>query len=118
MSTTQTESVTAVQVQAEAQGESVLNFGHGQNVYKLPSFKNKHDERKWAKEQVAGAFRVFAKLGFADGGAGHISLRGRLRVIRVIRSKRLIWLMYPDPVNPDLFWISKKFRDVIKGAFC
>jgi hypothetical protein len=21
--------------------------------------------------------------------------------------------MYPDPVNPDLFWISKKFRDII-----
>lgn len=33
-------------------------------------------ERKWVKTQVAGGFRVFAKLGNADGGTGHISLRG------------------------------------------
>lgn len=35
---------------------------------------------------MAGAFRIFAKLGFADGGSGHISLR--------------------DPVQPDTFWIN------------
>lgn len=86
MSITKTESVTAVRVQVETQGESVLNFGHGQNIYKLPSFKNKYEERKWAKEQVAGAFRVFAKFGYADGGAGHISLRGALRVNRVSKA--------------------------------
>ncbi|KAJ4368745.1 hypothetical protein N0V83_005827 [Neocucurbitaria cava] len=35
---------------------------------------------------MAGAFRIFAKLGFADGGSGHISLR--------------------DPVQPNTFWIN------------
>ncbi|EEH10052.1 predicted protein [Histoplasma capsulatum G186AR] len=35
---------------------------------------------------MAGAFRIFAKLGFADGASGHISLR--------------------DPVNPNYFWID------------
>ncbi|KAI7334513.1 hypothetical protein KC315_g3719 [Hortaea werneckii] len=44
------------------------------------------DQRKWQLEQMAGAFRIFAKLGFADGGSGHISLR--------------------DPVEPSTFWIN------------
>ncbi|KAG5300846.1 class II aldolase/adducin domain protein [Histoplasma ohiense] len=35
---------------------------------------------------MADAFRMFSKLGFADGASGHISLR--------------------DPVNPNYFWIS------------
>ncbi|KAL4877770.1 class II aldolase and Adducin domain-containing protein [Aspergillus karnatakaensis] len=35
---------------------------------------------------MAGAFRIFAKLGFADGASGHISLR--------------------DPINPKTFWIN------------
>jgi hypothetical protein len=43
---------------------------------KLPVFSDKYEERKWAKSQMAGAFRVFAKLGYADGVAGHVSLRG------------------------------------------
>jgi ribulose-5-phosphate 4-epimerase/fuculose-1-phosphate aldolase len=28
------------------------------------------------KEHMAAAFRIFAKMGFADGASGHISLRG------------------------------------------
>ncbi|VUC31657.1 unnamed protein product [Clonostachys rosea] len=55
-------------------------------VQKVPTFENKADERLWAKRQMAAAFRVFAKLGFSDGVAGHMSLR--------------------DPENPELFWIS------------
>lgn len=42
----------------------------------IPTFTDKHEERKWAKAQLAAAFRVFAKLGYADGCAGHVSLRG------------------------------------------
>ncbi|EEA19008.1 hypothetical protein TMatcc_010449 [Talaromyces marneffei ATCC 18224] len=44
------------------------------------------EQRKWQLEQMAGAFRIFAKLGFADGASGHISLR--------------------DPVQPETFWIN------------
>ena len=53
----------------------------------IPTFSDKYAERQWAKELMAGAFRVFAKLGYADGAGGHISLR--------------------DPVRPDCFWISE-----------
>lgn len=46
------------------------------NLNVIPTFTNKVDERKWAKEQMVAIFRVFAKQGFADGFNGHISLRG------------------------------------------
>lgn len=36
----------------------------------------KEAQRRWQLEQMAAAFRIFAKLGFADGSSGHISLRG------------------------------------------
>lgn len=56
------------------------------NLWSIPTFEDKYAERQWAKEHMAGAFRVFAKLGYTDGSGGHISLR--------------------DPVRPDCFWIS------------
>ncbi len=40
-----------------------------------PTFKNKLDERKYKMQHLAAAFRVFAKQGFDEGVAGHISLR-------------------------------------------
>lgn len=40
-----------------------------------PTFTNKLDERKYQKEHLAAAFRVFARQGFDEGVAGHISLR-------------------------------------------
>ncbi|KAI6081278.1 putative aldolase [Hypoxylon rubiginosum] len=55
-------------------------------IQKIPTFTDKYEQRKWEKSQMAAAFRIFAKLGFADGVAGHMSLR--------------------DPVHPDLFWIN------------
>lgn len=45
-------------------------------VRKVPVFATKEEEQHWQKQQMAGAFRVFAKLAFADGVAGHMSLRG------------------------------------------
>ncbi|KAH8689883.1 putative aldolase [Talaromyces proteolyticus] len=55
-------------------------------VHHIPRPATKEAERKWLLEQMAGAFRIFAKLGYADGGSGHISLR--------------------DPVEPTTFWIN------------
>jgi Class II Aldolase and Adducin N-terminal domain len=52
----------------------------------IPSFTNPVDEREWALEHMAGAFRLFGKFHFGEGAAGHISLR--------------------DPVNPDWMWIN------------
>lgn len=54
--------------------------------YPVPKFTDKHEERKWAKQHMAGAFRVFARKGYTEGTAGHISLR--------------------DPVDPTTFWIN------------
>ena len=47
-----------------------------QAPFRIPWPEAKLDQRRWQLEQMAGAFRVFAKMGFADGGSGHISLRG------------------------------------------
>ena len=38
--------------------------------------ETKEEQRRWQLEQMAGAFRIFAKLGYSDGASGHISLRG------------------------------------------
>ena len=56
------------------------------DLWTIPSFDNKIEERQWAKEHMAGAFRFLAKKGYTDGAGGHISLR--------------------DPVKTDCFWIS------------
>jgi hypothetical protein len=64
---------------------SVISASNGSSDAKVNAARGRHDiprpqsldgQRKWQLEQMAGAFRVFAKLGFADGSSGHISLRG------------------------------------------
>lgn len=51
-----------------------------------PKFEDKHEEREYLKGRLAAAFRIFAKYGFDEGVAGHITLR--------------------DPVEPDCFWVN------------
>jgi ribulose-5-phosphate 4-epimerase/fuculose-1-phosphate aldolase len=51
-----------------------------------PSFADPADERLHRKQQLAAAFRVFAKLGFNLGTSGHITAR--------------------DPELTDYFWIN------------
>jgi hypothetical protein len=57
-------------------------------MHRIPQPSTKLAEQRWQLEQMAGAFRVFAKLGFADGSSGHISMRGKLGSPR---SKRDSW---------------------------
>ncbi|KAJ5685159.1 hypothetical protein N7536_007778 [Penicillium majusculum] len=52
----------------------------------VPKFKNFEMQREYMLNHMAGAFRVFARHGFVEGMAGHISMR--------------------DPENPDLFWTN------------
>ncbi|WZH40516.1 class II aldolase/adducin N-terminal [Fusarium acuminatum] len=52
----------------------------------IPSIEDPYQKRQWQLEHMAGAFRVFARMGFTEGAAGHISVR--------------------DPVDPDTFWIN------------
>jgi len=52
----------------------------------MPKFSDKYEEREYLKGRLATAFRIFGKLGFEEGVAGHITLR--------------------DPVNPSQFWVN------------
>ncbi|MDT0444144.1 class II aldolase/adducin family protein [Streptomyces johnsoniae] len=49
-------------------------------------YEDPEEERRYRKERVAGALRLFARLGYDEGLAGHISAR--------------------DPEYPDLFWVN------------
>jgi len=52
-----------------------------------PDFKDdKLAERQWVKEHMAGAFRFWGKKGYAEGTAGHITVR--------------------DPVLPGHYWMN------------
>lgn len=50
--------------------------GQVKSLHQIPRPATKEAERRWLLGQMAAAFRIFAKLGFADGSSGHISLRG------------------------------------------
>ncbi|KAK7425547.1 hypothetical protein QQZ08_007988 [Neonectria magnoliae] len=52
----------------------------------IPKFKSYSETRQWQLEHMAGAFRVFAREGYAEGISGHISVR--------------------DPEFEDRFWIN------------
>src|SRR5580704_13224047 len=52
----------------------------------MPTFDNLEDERQHRKERLAAGFRLFAKFGFEEGVAGHITAR--------------------DPIEPDTFWVN------------
>ena len=51
-----------------------------------PKFASLEEERRHRKERLAASFRLFAKFGFDEGVAGHITAR--------------------DPERPDNFWVN------------
>ncbi len=51
-----------------------------------PTFQDAAHERQYRLERVAGACRIFGRMGFADGLLGHITVR--------------------DPEDPALFWVT------------
>ncbi|KAH7012920.1 class II aldolase and Adducin domain-containing protein [Ilyonectria destructans] len=55
-------------------------------VSPFPKFTDPLEERQYLKGRLALAFRIFAKLGFDEGVAGHITVR--------------------DPVEPTSFWVN------------
>lgn len=56
------------------------------NLPSLPTFDTPEQEREHRKTRLAAAFRIFSKLGFDEGVAGHITAR--------------------DPVDPETFWVN------------
>jgi len=59
---------------------------HNVPLTKPKAEQDLYKEREYQKHRLALAFRVFAKLGFDEGVAGHITLR--------------------DPVDPTSFWVN------------
>ena len=85
-----TSSTASDEVAAKIAGASL-----GAAVLGPPSFDDVADERAHRKAKLAGALRIFGKLGFAEGVAGHITVR--------------------DPERPDHFWVNpfgKSFRQM------
>ncbi|MEI7530838.1 MAG: class II aldolase/adducin family protein [Betaproteobacteria bacterium] len=58
----------------------------GPSLPQPPTFDNPVDARLHLKQRLAGAFRLFSKMGFDEGVAGHITAR--------------------DPEFPDTFWVN------------
>jgi ribulose-5-phosphate 4-epimerase/fuculose-1-phosphate aldolase len=56
------------------------------DVLAPPTFESVDEERLHRKQRLAGAFRIFARLGYHEGIAGHITAR--------------------DPGRPDHFWVN------------
>jgi len=56
------------------------------DLLKLPSFQSVDEERLYRKQRLAGALRIFGRLGFGEGVAGHITVR--------------------DPELTDHFWVN------------
>ncbi|HWB67010.1 MAG TPA: class II aldolase/adducin family protein [Mycobacteriales bacterium] len=51
-----------------------------------PKFDSPEEERLHRKQRLAAGFRLFAKFGFEEGVAGHITAR--------------------DPIEPNTFWVN------------
>ena len=51
-----------------------------------PTFATVEEERNHRRHKLAGALRIFGRLGFGEGVAGHITVR--------------------DPEYPDHFWVN------------
>jgi ribulose-5-phosphate 4-epimerase/fuculose-1-phosphate aldolase len=60
--------------------------GRARNVPAPPAFATIAEERRHRQERLAAAFRLFARFGFDEGVAGHITAR--------------------DPGNPEWFWVN------------
>ncbi|KAJ6036568.1 hypothetical protein N7540_000847 [Penicillium herquei] len=81
-------SITTTETDTRSSALNTKHNGDGEvkRLHHIPRPTTKEAERKWLLGQMAAAFRIFAKLGFADGSSGHISLR--------------------DPIEPQTFWLN------------
>ena len=68
--------------------ESQLKIGstNGPKMPSPPVFDNVQEERIHRKQRLAAGFRLFSKMGFDEGIAGHITAR--------------------DPEFPETFWVN------------
>lgn len=76
------------QEQTQTQTQTpIQEMSHGPvSLPGLPVFSDPKEKQKWVLEHLAGAFRIFARHGYTEGLAGHITVR--------------------DTINPRAFWIN------------
>jgi ribulose-5-phosphate 4-epimerase/fuculose-1-phosphate aldolase len=60
--------------------------GRAKNLPGPPTFATHAETRRYRKQRLAAAFRLFARFGYDEGVAGHITVR--------------------DPERPDCFWVN------------
>jgi ribulose-5-phosphate 4-epimerase/fuculose-1-phosphate aldolase len=60
--------------------------GRAKNLPAPPSFQTVEEERLHRKQRLAASFRLFARFGYDEGAAGHITVR--------------------DPERTDHFWVN------------
>ncbi len=83
--------MTATEVSASASAPAVPSIDGvpltpKETSFDIPTFATVEDERQHRKNKLAGALRIFGRLGFGEGVAGHITVR--------------------DPEFPDHFWVN------------
>ena len=61
-------------------------LGGNADLLAMPTFNNVEEERAYRKSRLAGALRIFGRMGFGEGVAGHITVR--------------------DPELTDHFWVN------------
>ncbi|MEV0703942.1 class II aldolase/adducin family protein [Saccharopolyspora sp. NPDC050389] len=72
---------------AAGRSEFARSLSPRQNSFPArPVFDDVEDERRFRKQRLAAALRIFGKLGYNEGAAGHITVR--------------------DPELPDHFWVN------------
>jgi len=71
---------------ADGASKDVQSKAMSLTIPTAPVYSDPQEARQKGKERLAGAFRIFAKNGFDEGVAGHITLR--------------------DPIDPSTFWVN------------
>lgn len=81
---------TTTTMELRARGEEARVHTENTEIFEaaeeMPQFTDMSKKRQWLLEEMAAAFRIFARKGYGLGSAGHISVR--------------------DPENPDQFWLN------------
>ncbi|KAH8803068.1 class II aldolase/adducin N-terminal [Xylogone sp. PMI_703] len=86
MAPASTQDTTSSPSSGDAKALSEVSQGVMPEGFLPPVFNDPYKAREYLKERLALAYRIFAKHGFDEGVAGHITLR--------------------DPVDPTSFWLN------------
>ncbi|KAM3586909.1 hypothetical protein VKS41_001958 [Umbelopsis sp. WA50703] len=71
---------------SETEEEAIAAAKAPIQIPRFPNFKDVHEQRVHMKQKLAAGFRLFAKFGWDEGVAGHMTFR--------------------DPEYPDLYWVN------------